>query len=245
MLASSLRTYQTSTVLKWDRSFSLIAASIVGLVAAWMLAHLIDFPLARLIYQAEGGQWSLRDNVLLEPVLHVGGRWLSALAWLAVLGVTVHSWRRESRVEWTRAAARMLLAVLLSTLLVSRLKAATHMDCPWDLTEFGGLRPYVALFAPRSISLGTPSCFPAGQACGGYAWVAAYFFFAAVRPQWRRAGLSVGVIAGAVFGIAQQLRGAHFLSHDIATLTICWTVACAVEGGHRWRMRRMRRETRA
>jgi membrane-associated PAP2 superfamily phosphatase len=27
------------------------------------------------------------------------------------------------------------------------------------------------------------------------------------------------------FGIAQQFRGAHFLSHDLWTAMICWTVA--------------------
>jgi membrane-associated PAP2 superfamily phosphatase len=30
--------------------------------------------------------------------------------------------------------------------------------------------------------------------------------------------LSVGLI----FGISQQLRGAHFISHDLWTLAICW-----------------------
>jgi len=28
-----------------------------------------------------------------------------------------------------------------------------------------------------------------------------------------------------VFGVSQQLRGAHFASHDVWTLTICWIVA--------------------
>ena len=40
---------------------------------------------------------------------------------------------------------------------------------------------------------------------------------------------AVGLAAGAVFGLAQQLRGAHFLSHDIASLAVCWAVACCVD----------------
>jgi membrane-associated PAP2 superfamily phosphatase len=28
-----------------------------------------------------------------------------------------------------------------------------------------------------------------------------------------------------VFGIGQQLRGAHFLSHDVATALICWLLS--------------------
>jgi membrane-associated PAP2 superfamily phosphatase len=31
-----------------------------------------------------------------------------------------------------------------------------------------------------------------------------------------------------VFGISQQLRGAHFISHDLAAIAICWTCAVAL-----------------
>ena len=68
-------------------------------------------------------------------------------------------------------------------------------------------------------------CFPAGHASAGYAWVALYFFFLATRPAWRWRGLAIGLATGAVFGISQQLRGAHFLSHDIFAMIICWGVA--------------------
>ncbi|MNV84902.1 hypothetical protein D3C71_1788110 [compost metagenome] len=33
---------------------------------------------------------------------------------------------------------------------------------------------------------------------------------------------------GLLFGFAQQLRGAHFLSHDVWTLAISWFVALAL-----------------
>jgi membrane-associated PAP2 superfamily phosphatase len=33
---------------------------------------------------------------------------------------------------------------------------------------------------------------------------------------------------GMVFGLSQQLRGAHFLSHDLWTAALCWLVAVAV-----------------
>jgi membrane-associated PAP2 superfamily phosphatase len=32
---------------------------------------------------------------------------------------------------------------------------------------------------------------------------------------------------GLLFGIAQQVRGAHMLSHDLFTLAICWS-SCLV-----------------
>lgn len=33
------------------------------------------------------------------------------------------------------------------------------------------------------------------------------------------------LLQNGVFGAAQQLRGAHFLSHDLWTLATCWTVS--------------------
>ena len=48
------------------------------------------------------------------------------------------------------------------------------------------------------------------------------------RRLWRWLGLVTGLSAGLLFGISQQLRGAHFVSHDIWTLGICWATASLV-----------------
>ncbi|RYE95440.1 MAG: hypothetical protein EOO41_05650, partial [Methanobacteriota archaeon] len=71
-------------------------------------------------------------------------------------------------------------------------------------------------------------CFPAGHASAGYAWVALYFCALALRPAWRMPALWMGIAAGLLFGIAQQLRGAHFLSHDLWSLAVCWGTALAL-----------------
>lgn len=197
-------------------------------LAWWLAARHLDQRWAQLLFSWEGGAWSLKPSFLLEHVLHRGGRWLSLLAWLGLLTFTAWRWPRAADRHWTRPAAWLLVALLASTLLVTWAKSITHMDCPWDLAGLGGERPFVSLFAMRPEALGRPACFPAAHAASGYAWVALYFFFAKVRPRWRRAGLLVGLLAGAVFGLAQQLRGAHFLSHDLASLLLCWTVACGV-----------------
>ena len=47
----------------------------------------------------------------------------------------------------------------------------------------------------------------------------------AVPGESRAGGLAVGLLAGGVFGFSQQLRGAHFLSHDLWTLATCWAVS--------------------
>ncbi|MGW8423847.1 hypothetical protein ACWGXF_24280, partial [Comamonas sp. HJ-2] len=59
----------------------------------------------------------------------------------------------------------------------------------------------------------------------GYAWVGLYFFFKMIIPKYRWLGLLCGIMVGLTFGISQQLRGAHFISHDIVTILICWLIA--------------------
>jgi membrane-associated PAP2 superfamily phosphatase len=214
-------------------SSRLLLASLPLLLLAWWGARQIDLHWAGWLFQWEGGAWALKRSVLLEGVLHRGGRLLSQVAWTGVLVATLWRWRSPSA-PWTRPAARLLLAVFASIACVAALKSLTHMDCPWDLAGLGGQRPFIDLFEARPATLGPAACFPAAHAAGGFAWVALYFFFRQVAPRWRHAGLGIGLLAGLVFGLAQQLRGAHFLSHDIASLAVCWGVACAVEAcfGH-------------
>lgn len=177
------------------------------------------------IFGLEGHRWALQHIVLTTEIIHVGGKRLSALAWLVVVALAIAAWRKDDWAHLRRPLVCLALSVVVSTLLVSYLKHVTHMDCPWDLTAYGGGRPYFGLFDARPASLRSSGCFPAGHASAGYAWVALYFFFLSTRPAWRWFGLGVGLAAGLVFGISQQLRGAHFLSHDVWSLMLCWLTA--------------------
>ena len=198
-----------------------LAAFVVA--AACLLGLRADLWLADHVYALEGGRWSLQSLWLTESVLHTGARNASAAAWagvvLAWLATLLRSQWRASRMP----LGYLALAVVLGTGLVSTLKWFSPVDCPWDLVRYGGTHVYHGLLQGHS---GLPGrCFPAGHASAGYAWLALFFFFAAVRPEWRRRGLLVGLGLGLLFGIDQQLRGAHFASHDLFTAMICWAVA--------------------
>lgn len=227
--------FPSFTVVPEQRLPGLLPVSLIFLMAAWWAAQSLDFAWSSWLFHLQGNAWSLKRDVVLETLLHRGGRLASTLAWTGLLVATLVHWRRQAANGWTRPAARLLIAVLASTAFVAWLKASTHMDCPWDLAGLGGQRPFVSLFEHRPATLGTPACFPAAHAASGYAWVALYFFFLRTTPRWRIAGLAAGLLIGAVFGLAQQLRGAHFLSHDVASLAICWMVACIVDRIGNWR----------
>lgn len=180
------------------------------------------------IYAWEGARWALTHNFLTENLIHAAGKRLSVLAWLCVTVASAVTRFLPRYRAWSRPLFYLALAVLLSTGLVSAFKSLTHMDCPWDLMRYGGKRPFIGLFEIRPTNYPKAICFPAGHASAGYAWIALYFFFAATRPSLRLVGLATGLLAGIAFGVSQQLRGAHFASHDLWTLTICWLIAAGL-----------------
>lgn len=197
-------------------------------LSAWLMGLGADQWLADGIYAAGGHAWALQSSPLVQGVIHEGGRQASKWAWYAVAVCLLVALAHRPLWSWRMPLAYLLLSTLLSTALVAAMKRGTHMDCPWDLLRYGGEKAYYGLFARRPVGMGSAGCFPAGHASAGYAWVALYFFFLATRPQWRWWGLACALVAGLVFGIAQQLRGAHFLSHDLWALMLCWLVALSL-----------------
>ncbi len=143
-------------------------------------------------------------------------------------------------------ARRMQLALgpLAAVLLVSTLKLHSHTSCPWDLQIFGGLAPYVSHWAAMRDG-GAGACFPAGHASAGFAHISGYFAFRAVQPGIARRWLLGSLLAGLALGLAQQLRGAHFMSHTLWTAWLCWTTAWAFDLCVNWQASRKPRRAPA
>lgn len=207
-----------------------LLAPAFALIAAALLSSLtrFDLRLADALYAWQGGTWSLRTSFLTQQVLHVAARDASVVAWIVVVIALASACSNARWCAWRRPLACLALSVLLSTLLVAWVKSWSNVDCPWDLARYGGRHAYVDLFAARPAAWSAGRCFPAGHASAGYAWMATYFLLLSMRPAWRRYGLAAGITLGLAFGFAQQLRGAHFLSHDLWTAALCWLVAVAV-----------------
>lgn len=205
-----------------------IPLSIAVLISALLMGLDGDQWLADRIYAWGGGAWSLHSAYLTQGVLHAAGRQASKTLWFALALMTACSFFIPPIKAWRMPLLYLLLATGLSVALVGLLKRVTNMECPWDLLRYGGEHAYYGLFSPRPALLGRAQCFPAGHASAGYAWVALYFFCRRARPRWRWWGLGLAVSVGLAFGIAQQLRGAHFLSHDLWALIACWLTALSL-----------------
>jgi membrane-associated PAP2 superfamily phosphatase len=199
-------------------------ASLLGLVAllAWDRSP-GDLLVAQLAGSAHG--FPLRDHWLLATLLHEGGRRLSwAVAFVLCVGVW---WPMGSlqALDWPR---RLQLAAgsLAAASFVATLKSVSATSCPWDLREFGGLAQHLGHWHGFwQADGGTGRCFPAGHASAGFGFLAGWFAWRPVDPVRARRWLAGALLSGLVLGLAQQWRGAHFMSHTLWSGWLCWNVA--------------------
>ncbi len=206
-------------------------------VMVWLMAFHGDYLIADRLYAWEGGAWALRYHWLTTSGIHTGGKRLSTGIWLVFAVMAVMVWRRPAWRAWRRPLVTMLASVLLCTTIVAIIKHLMPMFCPWSLARYGGSEALVGLFQAWPVNIRPNACFPAAHASTGFAWVALYFFFLEVAPRWRGWGLALGLTMGMVFAVSQELRGAHFLSHDLTTIMICWSVSLFMYVGFRGRIR--------
>jgi membrane-associated PAP2 superfamily phosphatase len=212
--------------MEWGRGISeatRLTVALLALALAWDASGL-DLPLARLAGSAQGFPW--RDHWLLAGVLHEGVR---RLAWLLALGLCLGVWWPWGPLARLAQGARLQLAVatLAAPLMVSLLKAGSHTSCPWELHAFGGLAHYASHWTLRDDG-GTGHCFPAGHAAAGFSLVSAYFAFRRTQPRLARCWLAGALALGTLLGLAQQWRGAHFMSHTLWSAVVCWCTAGAL-----------------
>ena len=179
-----------------------------------------DLALARLFASASG--FALRDHWLLVRALHEGAR---SAAWLVMLILAIAVWWPMGVLRPVHRSQRVQLvaSALLALVVINVFKYASNTSCPWDLAEFGGVAQYVSHWALGTIDGGGGRCFPAGHASAGFAFVGGFFALRPSQPQAARWWLGAALLAGFVLGGAQQVRGAHFLSHTLWTGWLCWT----------------------
>ena len=205
------------------------------LVLAWDASGL-DLAMARLFGSASGfsgeSHWFWR-GVMHEPMRNLG--WLLELTLLAAI------FRPFGVLKQLPVERRWQLALtpLLALILVAGNKAHSLTSCPSELQEFGGVAAYVSHWALGLADGGRGGCFPAGHASAGFAFVAGFFAFRHSLPRLATRWLLGALLAGLMLGLAQQIRGQHYVSHTLWTALICWLCAAAVDWGvSQWIARR-------
>ena len=207
----------------WSHLHTPLAIFVV--LAALFAMTPLDVAIARaLFFDAAHARWIGADSWIANTLLHTGGRWAIRGLLALVLAFWIATYVERDWSALRRPAAFFAISAVASIGVVGLLKTLTNVDCPWDLAPFAGRFPFVELFADRPDALRIGRCFPAAHASSGYALLALYFTFRERHPALAKVGLAIGLLTGLVFGIAQQARGAHFVSHDLWSAFVVWTV---------------------
>jgi len=212
----------TNGISKRILPFILFFPSLLVVLAVAFEYSGLDLWWVSLFYDAEKQLWPYGNHWLFEDILHSGGQLLDkifALIWL--LAFIVINLKKEL-LQYRKIFLFFLLASAASPALVGMGKHLIHIYSPWDLQLFNGMHPYIRLFDPVPSGAPVGNAFPAGHASGGYCFLSLYFVFLRYRSSYRIYGLIFSLGLGLIFGIAQQIRGAHFPSHDMASIFICW-----------------------
>jgi membrane-associated PAP2 superfamily phosphatase len=199
------------------------------LLAALLASTHIDLTIAHALYFDEAqSRWLGATSWWTNELIHRDGTWLMRSVAALSLALWAATWWRPQLHELRRPALYFFVSLVVSVGLVGLLKTLTNVDCPRDLTEFGGTFPFIHLFEHRPAALRHAQCFPAAHASSGYALLALYFVLRERSRRAARFGLASGLLLGLVFGIAQQSRGAHFVSHDVWSAMLVWTVSLSL-----------------
>ena len=202
----------------------------LALPAAALLAlaldppHALDAAIARLFWAQGSFPMQHEASLLLihrYAALVPGAIAILALARLVQLRLSGAD--PAARAESGRLAY-LLLAMLSCVATVWWLKSTTGVYCPWSIEGFGGTRP---LSSPSlSLAFQSGKCWPGGFAGTGFCLFSLFFAFRDRHPVLARAGLALALAFGGFCSAVQMIRGAHFLSHNAATLCIDWLI-CA------------------
>ena len=186
----------------------------------------LDFALSRLFYEPGAG-FVGRHSWLLEDFLH--DRVKQAVIVIGVLAIAgfLLSLMPTRLARWRRPLGYLVLALGLSTSIVSPLKTLTGVHCPWSLSEFGGTETFTPLLAERAPTLKPGRCWPGGHASAGFSLLALYFVLRDRRPRLAHIALGVALALGTLMSAGRVMQGAHFASHNLWTLLFDWTICLA------------------
>ncbi len=203
-----------------------LLAGFLGLLEAtsidlWVQDHFYDF---------EHGRWLVdAADPLGRLLFYDGPKILIILTALGLLALVLGParWRERWRLE-RRGLGIAILTVVTVPALAGIGKEVTNIFCPAQIRRYGGDVPYVKLcgvYPTGDQPERRGRCFPAGHASGGFALLG----LAGLRRTraWRRGAIALGLAAGWLMGGYQMLKGAHYLSHTVATMLLALVVMLA------------------
>jgi membrane-associated PAP2 superfamily phosphatase len=181
-------------------------------------------------YNFKSQSWIVDDDAPIPRLLFYTGP--KSLIWVFGILIIVASIFYGKFRQWFPRInfARRDMWIVAATLatapaLVSFGKATTNTFTPSQIRRYGGNVPYVKVIEhypanDRPTKRGRG--FPAGHASGGFALLSLIGLASTRRGQ--AIGLSTSLGIGTIMGVYQMLKGAHYLSHTLVTIGVCWII---------------------
>ncbi len=165
----------------------------------------------------------LQNNYLLKFIFHDAGQYIARLLFIIVI---IMIWQPLGVFKYIHKVNRihLVLSILLASIAITIIKHFSQTSCPWSLSEFGGVIPYVSYWQWNINTTDAGHCFPGGHASSGFAFIAASFWFRDYSLRLSRWIWRLSSLIGLIFGWTQQMRGAHFFSHTLWSWVICASI---------------------
>lgn len=208
--------------MKILKSLNIELATLVLLVSLMIIySHGtgLDSRLANYFYNPID-QWIYRDSFVLEKILHKGGVIVTIVILLTLLVRLLYLFKFQKNKNQSEYLSFVFLTSIFTIFTIFLLKRWSTLPCPWDSLVFGGNINPPKLMEAFAVDLPKGKCFPAGHSSGGFCFLSLYFGHTVIYGKRNFRTLIPGVVLGVTFGLTQQMRGAHFLSHDLATILI-------------------------
>lgn len=170
------------------------------------------------IWMTAQGDFYLQDHWALATLGHQYIKWILIFCMLLVFVKWILSFNLKQNSEYQWRCGYFFLMLLLPSILIGALKAHSVHACPWNMTLSTQDHFIWILDATAG------HCFPGGHASAGFSLMAGYFVYRDRDIKLAHFYLIAGVVLGFAMGWAQMMRGAHFLSHNLWTGVIIWTV---------------------
>jgi membrane-associated PAP2 superfamily phosphatase len=189
-----------------------------------------DYYVANYWYELQGHDWLLKKHWLTQSVIHKGGHDTAIVLYLVIIVLYITSFKHSTLKPYHFGLKYLVISLLVGALSISLLKQLLTVDCPWNIIDFGGTRQYEHWYQSILFSSqeGMSHCFPSGHASSAYTYFALYFFAKRYCATKAYLILSLVIFTGITFGLAQQLRGAHFVSHDLTSALLCWFISYGI-----------------
>ena len=206
--------------MKFSKSLNIELAVLVLILSLMIIySHQsgLDFSIANYFFNPID-QWKYRDSFVLEKILHKGGVIVTIVILVSLLGRLFYLFKYTNDKNKIKYFSFIFFTSIFTIITIFFLKRYSTLPCPWNSIVFGGEMNTPSLWNAFSVDLPKGKCFPAGHSSGGFCFLSMYFGYTIIYGKRNFKTLIPGLVLGVAFGLTQQMRGAHYLSHDLTTI---------------------------